>query len=887
MSDSDKEPKKFQIKLKYKVGTEIHYTTLEKFEFLTIRESNMIDNEKKIVKENMKLPEKWSNNETDFNKLKNHLETEDRNEYKFNIPLSTYYFTFDNLQGFLNQKLGISSLQSNFRPNITDNRERLDTIKELLSKNELAKIINDYIKKQVDTNDSNYFFQFNNARSNLGKLFDTGVLQDSGYLNKGNEIGQGKAFIYIFLYFIFYINLEEYFNSQQSAGELDLTNIDSKASQFLEACNAERDKEKIFVVKSLENMKILLQNLIYLNGLYKEYNDSKSPLPKERIPKIKSLKKIGITDVSKFAPYYKSDSPKFINSDEESKIIFDLFASSGSELKFNVINDIIDRVINDIYKKFGDKIQNIGKEYKNLEHNNSKFFILKKFEKPEYIKEYFEFLEENFKNNEKYKDSRALRYDNNIPKYNTDEGRKQIVKEYGKYILDDEYYENSDIDKLYSKLRSDQRRLSYIITYHNIFKILETFYLVPNNCILHNKFFREIFNQQDGANQIKKSNEKIYMRVKSIKCVKLSEDMLQEAFEDDEILKPTFEIEFEEISSYSNLIFNINLIDKLNPKKQLEDKIKELKQENSKGKKTISEINSEILIYKKYSNNIFSKNKNIDPTKIFFKKELDIKKMVNTFSIIKSNNKIFKSLDVEKEGDALMIRHTFDAIVKEKELINEKNSEEEKNSEDDVAYYIFKYYIERFYFETDTHLFVDGKYAQIKKVRLRLLNKMGYDELENNKFNSTSKEQEKFLDVLPSKTTRLAIDGVDSSYYVYLDVEVVFKNSPTDRIPIKDQINYANNCIGKATVLDRLLWLQLGINYPKRYLENKMRKKNGLFDTTRKKSLVKSIPPAPKTKEEPSSEKSQTGGTNKNLTRKIISKQKNKTMKNLVHYYTI
>ena len=333
----------------------------------------------------------------------------------------------------------------------------------------------------------------------------------------------------------------------------------------------------------------------------------------------------------------------------------------------------------------------------------------------------------------------------------------------------------------------------------------------------------------------------------------------------------------------------------MNPSLQLEETLDNYKRENPNDKKTISDINSETLIYKRHTNDMFSKNKNIHRTKIFIKKNLDIKKMVNRFNIIKSNHKIFKSLEVETKEDALMISDTFNSIIKEKELKNEEISHE------DVANYIFKYYIDRFYFEIDKHLFIDGKYAQIKKFKLRLLNKMSWDELKYNKLDPNVKgfvdreereKEERFIDVEPSKVTRLAIDDVDSSYYVYLDVEVVFKNSPTDRIPIKDQINYGNDCIGKARVLDRLLWGALGINYTKSYLENKMRKRNGLFDATRKKTLLKSIPSATKSKKEPvseksQSEKSQTGGANKNLTRKIISKQKNKTMKNLVHYYTI
>ena len=201
---------------------------------------------------------------------------------------------------------------------------------------------------------------------------------------------------------------------------------------------------------------------------------------------------------------------------------------------------------------------------------------------------------------------------------------------------------------------------------------------------------------------------------------------------------------------------------------------------------------------------------------------------LNKSSKTAANNKIFKSLEVETIEDALMISDTFTAIIREKELKNETNSDE------DVANYIFKYYIDRFYFEIDKHLFVDGKYAQIKKITLRVLNSMSFEDLQKNKLSSTT-ESERFLQVSPSKATRLAVNGVDSSYYVYLDVEVVFKNSPTDRIPIKDQINYGNDCLGRATVLDKLLYLQLGLNYPKRYLENKLRKKNTSLDGTRKK----------------------------------------------------
>jgi hypothetical protein len=720
MADSTTELKKlkeFKIKLRYKVGPKTHYITLDKFEFNTIRNTNMIDKEKEIVKNDIHRNQtEKSDNVKDFHKeLKNHLNTEDKKNYKFYIPLSSYYFTFDNFQGFLNDKLSSTTTSS---------------------------------------------------------------------------------------------------------------------------------------------------------------------------------------------------------------------------------------------------------EYRVFEENKAKFFIISHndIEKKKYIKQYFEFLEKNFKDNEKYKDLQNVRIKDKEPisKYNTDEDRKQIVKEYGKYILDNEYYENSDIDKFYPSLKTDEKKLSYIITYYNIFKILETFYL-SNGCILFNKFFTQIMNKEDGNNIIKKSKNKIYVSVKSIKCIKLNEELLREVFENNQFFRPIYEIEFQEIPIYSNIIFNINLIDRFNPDKKLENTLQnffdesqdeESQDEESQDKKSqdeksqdeksqdeesqkkhnIIKINSESLIYKNHGNKIFSKNKNIHPTKIFIEKKLNLKELINKFTIIKKNNIILKSLGVETIKDALMIPNVFN-VLKEELIKNEQEATEQEANEQETKDNIFEYYIKKFYFKQNEYLFIDNKYAQIKKITIRLLNNMSYHELINNELKDKAVDKV-FIKPVPSKSTRLAIDKADTSYYVYLDVEVIYKNSPSDKIPIKDQINYANNCIGKAIVLDTLLYNALGINYPKKYLENRLKKKNNLLDNTRKKTLVKSIPSGSKTKKELTTEKShfssssssfsspptppppptptptptptppsrppppptptptsppppQKGGANKNLTKKIISQQKNKTMKNLVHYYTI
>ena len=884
MSDSTTEPKEFVVKLKYKVGNESHYITLEKFDFDTIRDSNMYDREKQVVKEKIKRIKKkiWSNTAEDFKELKDHLTNKDiSNNYKFIMPLSTNYYTFENLQGFLNEKKISLKNNSNNTFDLLQGIEK--NINELKTNTQVINKVNSFIRKQIMDDNKDYIFSLNEIDSGsiiLEKLFTREMLINLGYINQTYEttkdIGNGKYFIYRFLYLIFRINLQEYFSRNEKL--FDLTNnsifTDSKAQRFLNNCKKDGN---IIMFHSLDNIEIILENLKYLEELSKRREQA--------IPEIKSLKNCINDNVNNISGINYTSTNKYKQSSKNNQKINEilLIRKAGQEFILERIN----LVVGLLRSEFDNEISNELSEYKKFDENKSKLFLKSITEENKYLKKYFEFLEDNLIKNDQYNFSRSGRLDRPLP-HNTDEGRKQKVREYGKYILDKEEYENSDINKIYDKLKADPRRLSYIITYYNIFKILETFFLT-NGCILHHKFFNEEINLQDGIPQIKKSKEKIYVKVKSIKCIKYNEEMLRESFEGDAILKPIYEIEFEQIPTYSNVIFYINLINKLDPSSQLEETLENYKSENPNDEKTITDINSETLIYKRHTNDMFSKNKNIHPTKIFINNNLDIKKLVNRFSIIKSNHKIFKSLQVKTIEDALMISDTFTSITKEKELINDKNSE-------DVAYYIFKYYVDRFYFEIDKHLFIDGKYAQIKKIKLRLLNKMSWDELKDNKLDPTTKgfvyrqdreKEERFYDVQPSKTTRLAVNNEDSSYYVYLDVEVVFKNSPNDRIPIKDQINYGNNCIGKATVLDKLLYFQLGLNYPKRYLENKLRKKHGSLQGTRKKTLLKSAQLPLKTKEEEVSIKSQSGGTNKNLTRKIISKQKNRTIKNLLHYYTI
>ena len=65
--------------------------------------SNMIDNEKQKLKDYLKKQKQhnWENKPKDFKYLKTQLNDEDSNKYSFHIPLSSYYFTFDNLNNVI------------------------------------------------------------------------------------------------------------------------------------------------------------------------------------------------------------------------------------------------------------------------------------------------------------------------------------------------------------------------------------------------------------------------------------------------------------------------------------------------------------------------------------------------------------------------------------------------------------------------------------------------------------------------------------------------------------------------------------------------------------------------------------------------------------------
>ena len=91
---------------------------------------------------------------------------------------------------------------------------------------------------------------------------------------------------------------------------------------------------------------------------------------------------------------------------------------------------------------------------------------------------------------------------------------------------------------------------------------------------------------------------------------------------------------------------------------------------------------------------------------------------------------------------------------------------------------------------------------------------------------------------LITKKNRFAIDEVNFIFY-YLDISIIYEESPRDFVSLKDTLNYKNNCIDQLNL--NLLYNALGVNYPKNYLENKLRKKPSTNESTRKKINCKII----------------------------------------------
>ena len=154
-----------------------------------------------------------------------------------------------------------------------------------------------------------------------------------------------------------------------------------------------------------------------------------------------------------------------------------------------------------------------------------------------------------------------------IEDYNTDSKRKQIVKEFAKYILNDDEIQESG-DELYKILLTDNIKLKNIITYYNIYEILRTLYF-NRGCIIKGDFFEII------DNNVIKREKPMYIKILRFSPIKLGPDDIINVFSNNkDYLEPIFEIDYEEIASFSKVEFWINLIDEEEPINKLNTDLK-------------------------------------------------------------------------------------------------------------------------------------------------------------------------------------------------------------------------------------------------------------------------------------------------------------------------
>ena len=440
-------------------------------------------------------------------------------------------------------------------------------------------------------------------------------------------------------------------------------------------------------------------------------------------------------------PKNHTDFKAYLNNKDKSKNIFKIPLSSFYFTYENLNAIISDNTLNNLSQNKNDY---------------DKFFIENEENIDNQISEYFKALKKNYDANiRQASKTSSTSSSDELFDWNNDTTRKEIIRKFGKFLLTQSEIANAD-----TNLKSNDKKLKNIITYYNILKILETFY-ISRDCILKEKIYEEI----DG--DIKETKNPVYIKIKKIKPVKLTEEQIQSSFGYN-ILKPIYEIEFEKVDNLSKIEFHLNLKDQYNPER------------------LINTMESEYSIvtddkYKVYPNSIFL---NIKEKKF----NLDINLDYNKFH-------------------------------------NIKDSEFTTRTKINMNKLIKNYYIDQIFFKPTTplkHPDPEKGFAIIKKTVIRAQNELTDIEQRETIQRDILNENFTFYNEKPSPDLRLAIDNLQSKIITYLDVKVTFKKNLKDSIPLKKQLNQKFACIKRANTIDGIMQNLVGENYPKNSLENKM-----------------------------------------------------------------
>lgn len=912
----------FTIKLKYNVGEskQTQYLDIEKFSYETIKNAEMVEKQKeKYIKSKEKDYEislneyyqihkgkkqratlktefdsshkgiaaikqkQWTRDNDHFDGLHDYIYNKKKNDIPFKIVRCPFYYEYDSLLYHIDDN-------SDSNENIDiDSIEYCNQEMEIIKDNKIIKDkIGNWIKELKDDNNptderitwKNLFFLKQDEDPDFKIAIDN-KFTELGFLNEDKEKND-KAFAREqkikrnkLAYLLFETNLQPLIE-QYGLDAVDFN--DNSAMHVLFSSdsygnkNTEETFEKtqdIYSFKSIDNFKsvdkihMIIKNIIYLkkNNLFKvKKPDGKASILFKNI--------FNLTILENKAIY-------------ASKIIFNNF---DKEIKnYKDIRNLYKNNINEFF-------------IENTNDNNNM-----------HLMHYFTFLKNNYLENVKMDAlPTSTRFQSNTRPWNTDKKRKAIVKDYAKYILEPdelEISEGKNEDELYNRLKADKTKLTNIITYYNLHKILETLYLTKGT-ILKVPLFELIDNKVQEPEP--KPNNETYIKILEINPIKLSVDQKRRAFDNDK-LEAIFEIKFEKIYTYSTIQFYLNIIDinnpdtlltnllnneqkifennkkakerKLNNIKKIENKTddeikeeklleKEVKEVKEKTVEVdITKLNNTYGIYNIYGNKIFPKIESNN--KIFIEPTFDYDKLFNNFNILKKNIiKKYEKDNIESLREIFLNSKLFDYIYKEGKYNRKKGNV----SEDDnyITKIIINYYLNKFFFKNKTNLNIGNKIAEIIDVQIRIIGDIPVEYQKNikneNLIDKCIKRNHKLFLKERSKKTRLALDNKDNIYNVFLDVSVFYKDKISDKVPLSLRVKTGSNCIQTANTLDKIMYDYLSDLYPKNLLENKIRNKES--------SNLENKPEIQK------------GGKNR-VTKKNINKRRHNTLKNLVTYYAI
>jgi hypothetical protein len=294
--------------------------------------------------------------------------------------------------------------------------------------------------------------------------------------------------------------------------------------------------------------------------------------------------------------FTSKDNFKFIQ-------LFKLKNGDTSFFKRSGINNMFKEIITSINNDYSEKMktfmiknnltsiktsENINKNksdlqktFNNVDKKETSIFnlFLDKSDKSEnYIGKLFSILEDDLNKFKEFESQKKFKGNNyiekieseNLPKgYNTSEKLKEILITFGKYF--DYFKSDENIEEQFSLLERNKEETKKIITYYNIFHILEKLYLPPGTII------NDIFYDEVSRQEIKQ----YFIINKLIPTVQKNE--LQFIREEDSggLIKVYFEIDYKITKFNSYIEFNINFNNVLKEPEIKETEIKETENINS------------------------------------------------------------------------------------------------------------------------------------------------------------------------------------------------------------------------------------------------------------------------------------------------------------------